>query len=258
MRTSARISVLFTLLLLALGVPAPRAETTNCTPITSLPFTISSPGIYCLTRNLGPSVTPDAAITVGANNVVLDLNGWILIGPTPSSGVRGYGVYAFQRQNVTIRNGTIRRFVYGIWLSDDIPATVSQNNVVEDIRAQDSIVAGILMAGRGNVARRNQVLGTGGSPVAAVNGSSVGIWMDGSEARVVDNDVMDTAKRGAGSARGIQFTNGTDNLAVSNRITRAEYGVHFAPGASGKYRDNLTNGVTVTPYSGGTDAGNNQ
>jgi nitrous oxidase accessory protein NosD len=263
MRSSARISVLFILLPLALGVPALRAETTNCTPITSIPYTIAAPGIYCLTGNLGPSVTPGGAITVEANNVVLDLNGWQIVGPAPSSGIRGYGVYAFQRQNVTIKNGTIRRFFFGIWLNDSSPWTTSRSNVVEDIRAQNNAAGGVAMSGRGNVARKNQVIGTtgGSSSVITLDGDGVGIWMNGPEARVVDNDVIDTADLGSpvDRAYGILFQNGTDGLAVGNRITRAEFGVFFAsPGASGKYRDNLTNGVTVAPYSGGTDAGNNQ
>jgi hypothetical protein len=42
---------------------------------------------------------------------------------------------------------------------------------------------------------------------------------------------------------------------VNNRITDADLGIDFALG-TGKYRDNLTFGVT-TPYNGGTNAGNN-
>lgn len=67
---------------------------------------------------------------------------------------------------------------------------------------------------------------------------------------------------GAGNniACGILFTEhagaGADNLAVNNRITDADVGIGYLFGATGKYRDNLTSAV-ATPYSGGTDAGNN-
>jgi hypothetical protein len=42
---------------------------------------------------------------------------------------------------------------------------------------------------------------------------------------------------------------------VNNRITSTTYGLMIA--GQWKYRDNLTEGVT-TPYTGGTNAGNNE
>ena len=42
---------------------------------------------------------------------------------------------------------------------------------------------------------------------------------------------------------------------VNNRITVADRGIAFL-GSTGKYRDNITFGVT-TPFMGGTDIGNN-
>ena len=62
------------------------AETVNCTAITSVPFTISSPGIYCLTQNLNQTDAETSAIQIDASNVVLDLNGWTL------RGASGFGV----------------------------------------------------------------------------------------------------------------------------------------------------------------------
>ena len=43
-----------------------QAETINCTPITSLPATITAQGIYCLTGNLTTSQTSGNAITINA------------------------------------------------------------------------------------------------------------------------------------------------------------------------------------------------
>jgi hypothetical protein len=51
------------------------AETTNCTPIQSLPATITTPGIYCPTSDLMDSITPGNAIEIATNFVTLDLNG---------------------------------------------------------------------------------------------------------------------------------------------------------------------------------------
>ncbi len=67
-----------------------------------IPFTISNPGVYCLAESI--NFTSDTAITVAANNVILDLNekkidgsGGGSIGIAVNSGL----------QNITIENGTL-------------------------------------------------------------------------------------------------------------------------------------------------------
>jgi hypothetical protein len=50
---------------------------------------------------------------------------------------------------------------------------------------------------------------------------------------------------------------GSDHVVVGNRLAVLQNGINFAAGSTGKYRDNLAVGV-VTPYQGGTNAGNNQ
>ena len=67
-------------------------------------------------------------------------------------------------------------------------------------------------------------------------------------------------KQGSGTAWGIAVGGGvagsTNGFVVNNRITEADVGVEFIH--TGKYRDNLTFGVT-TPFVPGSavDAGNN-
>lgn len=63
------------------GQPAPTMKTLDQieprTPISALPFSISSPGSYYLTGNL--TATADgASITVSADDVMIDLNGFTL------------------------------------------------------------------------------------------------------------------------------------------------------------------------------------
>ena len=64
---------------------------------------------------------------------------------------------------------------------------------------------------------------TTGGTTAFTNPDAAGIYVQGDGPRVINNDVITTVKQGTGT---------------------------------GKYRDNLTFAVT-TPFSGGTDAGNN-
>ena len=81
------------------------------TRITSVPYTISTPGFYYLSGNLTYSGT-GYAITVSVDDVTLDLMGFSLT----NSGETGstVGIYMNGRTNVEIRNGTVRGFKYGL------------------------------------------------------------------------------------------------------------------------------------------------
>ena len=117
----------FALIALTLIAPA-QAETVNCTAITSLPYTISTQGVYCLTDHLSTAITTGNAITINTNNVVLDLNGFKLGGLSAGLGTQAHGIYAYQRQNITIKNGTVRGFFIGIYLDDFSPFTTPRSS----------------------------------------------------------------------------------------------------------------------------------
>ena len=51
-KRSLLVLVLLGLIMMAIHLRSAGAETTNCTAITSLPYTISTQGIYCLTADL--------------------------------------------------------------------------------------------------------------------------------------------------------------------------------------------------------------
>jgi len=80
------------------------------TQIRSVPYTITSPGLYCLAQNLSYSTTLSFAITVAASDVTLDLMGFCLTGPGKNSGPN-HGININEGiDNVEIRNGTINAF----------------------------------------------------------------------------------------------------------------------------------------------------
>jgi hypothetical protein len=85
----------------------------NCTPVTSLPATISTEGIYCLTGSLTTDIISGNAITITANDVILDLNGWRLDDQGAGSGTQANGIYS-TAVNVTVKNGIVRGFFHGI------------------------------------------------------------------------------------------------------------------------------------------------
>ncbi|HEX9710341.1 MAG TPA: hypothetical protein VGB42_10305 [Candidatus Thermoplasmatota archaeon] len=255
MRTASYSIALSLGLALTLSPGPALAQTTNCTPITVVPTTITVEGNYCFTQHLSTDITSGDAITIETNNVVLDLDGWTLSGLAAGRGTAAHGIRAENRQNITIKNGTVRGFLRGIRLFDTGGA--SKGHVVEDIRADQNTAIGIQVYGRGNLIRNNQVVATGGSTVFGPNTSPFGIIVSGAGPRVLNNDVIDTFAQGTGIAVGIGFL-GSGGLAVNNRITNAHVGIEFLSGSTGKYRDNLTTGVpTISRFLGGTSVGTN-
>ena len=136
------LSILSTLVFVpALGLAAGR----QVTVITSLPFTVSSPGIYVLDSDL--TVSGSDAIDVNAPDVVINLNGYSITG---SSG--GIGVSAGQVANVIIENGRISGFTTAaVQLG---PYSVARNLVGSDdegidVQGQDCVVQNCILQGTG-------------------------------------------------------------------------------------------------------------
>lgn len=126
------------------GAPAPTMKTLDQieprVPITNIPYTISSPGSYYLTGNLTGLAGADG-ITISADNVTLDLNGFALVGqPGSLSGVTATGT----RLGICVRNGSAREWgIAGIFMLNSI------NSQVMNIRASTNALGGIYM-GRGS------------------------------------------------------------------------------------------------------------
>lgn len=278
------------LLILAFQGSAFAADTDKCTPISAVPFTISAPGSYCLTKNISaPSTfTSGNAITVSSDDVTIDLAGYTLGNLLAGTGTQAIGIQGIGLNNVTIQNGTVRGFFIGIQLSGAAGcSTGSSGHLVTNIRADSNRYIGIQVLGSGIVVGQNQVLHTGGSTSATVS-FTVGIHIGGDGAQVVNNSVVDTipaastglvnrilinaennftgavaeynrvANVGAISTNSYGISGGVSAyqlLIVNNRVANFGYGISLF--VAGRYRDNLTINTTY-PYQGGTDEGNNQ
>lgn len=161
------------------GAPAPSMRTLTQveprTPISAVPVTISVPGSYYFTTNL-TGVSGTNGITVAANDVTLDLNGFALIGVTgATAGITSTATVV----NFTLRNGTIRN-----WPASGIVAP-GPNGKFEQLNVYSNSGAFALSAGPYARARQCQValnagglaLGPGGAVSDSVirNNSSHGI-----------------------------------------------------------------------------------
>jgi len=144
--------------LLAIPSPARAAETYDtCVDfIESLPATISQQGVWCLRKNLATNITSGNAITIAANNVTIDCNGFKIGGLAAGNGSGAVGIRANNMQNATVRNCSIRGFDQGIQLFG------GAGHLVEDNRLDNNLSIGIQVSGDNNLIRRNRIYDTGG------------------------------------------------------------------------------------------------
>jgi hypothetical protein len=190
-------------------------ETLNCTAITVLPSVITTPGVYCLTGDLFTSMTIGYAIDIQANTVTIDLNGHRLGGGSAGVNTLAWGIHSLDRNNVTIKNGTIKGFGHGIVLRDNtLDFTGSGGHLIEELRLDHNMIAGIHVQGKGNIVRNNQIASTGLSPLAT---DAYGIVTYGPGAQILNNSVFDTQIIG-NSAYGIRVGQGSGVVVQNNRV----------------------------------------
>ena len=97
------------------------------TPISSLPFVISQPGSYYLTRNL-TGAAGTTGIAVNASNVTIDLGGFTLTGGSTN----GAGIEATQYQwGIHVTNGNFKDWGTAIALSPVVYSRVDNVTVID-------------------------------------------------------------------------------------------------------------------------------
>ena len=244
--------------LTALAGTARADETTLCnTFITTVPFNITTQGHYCFNRNLSTGMTSGNAITINSDYVVLDLNNFKLGGGSAGLGTNTVGVFSRNHRNLTVRNGNIRGFRFGVQLV----GTFAGNIVIENNVLDGNTERGAQTDGDSSIVRNNLVTNTGGS--TASTSWAYGVYADYSNTSsgssgtsvVRDNVVTNTF-----SANGAEDLGGS--VADHNIVALGETGGAFNTGVWGEVcRDNtvLTSNVTgtPTPYSCGDSTGSN-
>lgn len=208
--------------------------------ITTLPATISTQGVWCLSADVSTAVTTGHAIKIATNNVTLDCNGYKVGGLAAGTATDAMGIYSeYGVRNATVRNCTVRGFRTGIFLRGD-------GHVVENNRADANTYSGIHTDGEGNVVRGNSVNDTGGMPNEAYG---FGIIVFGNGVRVLGNDIQGVSPAGnLGGDRaptGIWLENGT---AQGNRIGGlVQSGTSEARGVYGDKSIMLDNVIAQAP-----------
>jgi len=281
-----------------LSAPLPAgAETVNCTAITnaSIPYTISAPGVYCVTQKISTNLATGAAITINANNVVLDLNNFAIGNLAAGPATTAVGIYAADRQNIWLRNGILRGFWAGVALLDAATAS-SSGHIVYNITADHCYAVGIAVQGPYATVKFSSVYATTGSSLGtSAGGAASGISVANAPvAAIHNNGVFDTdcsngCTAGTGIAAGIEINNSPSSQVANNTVTNSSLptiasqfaievdgtdtnifvlnnvisnwatGVTFSSAAGGKYNGNGFIGGVTTNVTGGTgiDAGGN-
>src|ERR1700719_373122 len=204
------------------------------TPISSLPYKITAPGSYYLAANLDATGS-GAGITISADNVTLDLNGFALVGGGSGS-VAGINVPAAQK-NILIRNGTVRG-----WTNGGISASNASNSVIQGIRLSNNTapstffnIAG-LSVGNGStvkdcfVANNSNSSGISVGSACSVSSCVARANSDGAGIRVMDSCYV---VGNISDSNGTGITMGSGNRIDSNSCTsNASAGVLIPSGAT--------------------------
>jgi hypothetical protein len=214
------------------------------TKISSLPYAISTPGFYYLSKDLS---TSGAGIIVNASHVTIDLMGFSLVG----NGKTNTGIYISGKTNVEVRNGTVRYFDKGIF-EDSMNGA---NHRIINVRVEVNTL-GIWFYGTGHLVKgctaannSNTAFYVNGGNVSGnvLNNNSIGIYMY--EGTISGNTVINAA---AGSGVGINCV-GTGSIIGNTVICNTDQsGILASPGGSPVVVDQNSVGGSGTHYSTGS------
>jgi hypothetical protein len=220
------------------------------------PTTITQSGSYVLTRNFRP--TEGIAITIAANNVDIDLNGFSIEGD--------HGVYATGVTGLSIHDGTIgweatlmlsdvshfelRRV--RLVIQDGSANLFGDHGVMEDCLVVGHSGSGVHVDGRFITLRNNHIEGDPvvvdceGCRVIGNVISGAGLRVSGSGNVIADNVVTGSTEGALSDSDGI-LVHGHANHLESNVLTgRPRYGLRFSPTST----DNVYRGNTARENHG--------
>jgi hypothetical protein len=215
-------------LVFAIAAPAShpaRAEAFNtCTGfVSSLPATITTPGVWCLRGDLSTAIVSGAAITIAVNNVTLDCNGFRIGGLAAGNPSNALGVAARDRQNATVRNCGIRGFRTGIALNQ------GAGHLVADNRLDSNLYAAIEVLATHSVVERNRIYDTGG-----LAGSNHAVAID-ADAHILHNTIAGLFADASGGHVAAIRVGGTGFRVQGNSISEMQVMRSQGTATSGAY-----------------------
>ena len=203
------------------------------TPISSLPYSINTPGAYRLTDSLAYDFPSGNAITVNVGYCTIDLNSHYIDNLHAGPASRAVGIYVHNVPYVNVQNGEILGFYRGIDFEAD-SGGVNFGAIIQNVRLAYCGLDAILMVYFSNSVIRN----------CQIINCSFGITLlgvgDGN--LVAGNDLTHITNIGIGL--------GVGNLADGNFVTGASIG--FDSVGSSKLKNNTATNCGVGYAGSGT------
>lgn len=262
--------VLFVLFTIVTGLythPA-QAEISDCTVIKSVPMKIQKSGTYCFKSDLGTLQSTGKAISIEADNVTIDLNGYRLIGPATNPQRLIFGIYSNGRNNITIRNGKIEGFFTAITHDKNLTGT---GHLIENLHIDSSRLSGISLGAALSIIRNNIITNTGNGAgnldtkgivvydsedilvtgnyigFAAGTKNTSGIWLQTISGGEISGNTI-TNLVGTAKVIGVSFSVSENLLIMNNRIINPK-GAHSTAGVgeplSGSSGINCINNIAI-------------
>jgi hypothetical protein len=268
--------------LLLLAVSGARAETVNCTEITSLPYSIPAPGAYCLAHDLSTAQQTGGSILIDASNVVLDCNGHTIANTYANNGTMGIAtsgrsgitvancgvtgfyqgiVFSIETTNSTIRGNTIRKSSWAGIVSWGRDIRILDNSVIDTGMYSPGYNLGIYVVGfasgkpsRDMVVRGNRIVGVSG----AMHSTAIGV--DDSISPIIENNQIGRIwPASGGTGYGIKLDADSSRAVIRNNLltgSRSYPAVGVSGNATAICAGNTLNGFRDDIEGCGVDAGN--
>ena len=157
-----------------------------------------------LDANVGPCST---GLVIGANNVVLDLNGFTLSGTTATG--EGPGVDITGRTGVTVRNGTITQFDAGVAITGGSGNTVTALTLFNNRGTGDFGDGVAVFASTGNTISYNRIRN---------NGPYSGISLIRASNNLIEHNQITGNNQSPTNTSGIRVENVGTNASNNNTI----------------------------------------
>jgi hypothetical protein len=222
------------------------SQAVTATPITSVPFVISTSGNYYLPANLTFSVPAGAAILVNASEVYIDLNGRTLKGSAANSAVTTIGVLVNNQVDVTIQNGDIDGFGIGIYFAPN-STDVNAKNTASNLRLNGDLIGVLSLSGTSNWVKDS-----------IIDGGSVGIFFDQDSGSRAENNILENQAATEALNVGIALLSGSSGGVVfdGNVVEKGTSPFGMLMSGTDKYRfDSFVGFPNNSPHAGGTDEG---
>jgi hypothetical protein len=253
------------------GAPAPTMKSLDQieprTPISSAPFIIAAPGSYYLATNV--TVSSGDAITVTANNVTLDLNGFSISSTAATATVDKAILFSGSHTNIAIYNGHISSGVTnnaGVYSGSGFAYGIISSGFPYNVRVSSLSVSGCLYdgisLGYNSTAVESCVVNTvGGNGIQAQtvsDSTALNCGSDGVSARTASNCYGSAATTGVGNGVTAVVANNcygfsTGNYSgVSASAANNCYGSSSNPGAGDGVSANAANNCYGISSGSGT------